>query len=160
MDELIAQFVRAQQGQQAVQERTLEEQRLQNVHLVEEIRKLQGGASPESHPNQFLLKLTEDDDVETYLCTFERTALRKGWPRPKWASLLALFLPGNAQKVYWALNATPAANYDGLKWEILSCYGYSLAHRAQRFHAFRFVADASPRADERPTARHQGMAPN
>ena len=63
MDELIAQFVRTQQAQQAVQERKLEEQRLQNVRLVEEIRKLQGGASPESHPNQFLLKLTEDNDV-------------------------------------------------------------------------------------------------
>jgi hypothetical protein len=50
MDKLIAQFIRVQQ---AVQERTLEEQRLQNVLLIEEIRKLQGGASTESHPNKF-----------------------------------------------------------------------------------------------------------
>jgi hypothetical protein len=53
MDELIAQLVRAQQAQQAVQERTLEEQGLQHIHLVEEIRKLQGGAPTESHPNHF-----------------------------------------------------------------------------------------------------------
>ena len=40
MDELIAQFVRAQQVQQDIQERTLEEQRLQKVRLLEEVRKL------------------------------------------------------------------------------------------------------------------------
>ena len=78
MDELIAQFILAQQAQQVVQERMLEEQQLQKVHLVEGIRKLQGEASIESHPNQFLIKLTEDDDIETYLCTFERTVLREG----------------------------------------------------------------------------------
>ena len=104
-----------QQAQQVVQERTLEQQRLENVLLIEEIRKLQGGASTESHPNQFLIKLTEDDDIETYLCTFERTALWEGWPRQKWASLQAPFLSGNAQKAYWDLNDEQAANYDGLK---------------------------------------------
>jgi hypothetical protein len=144
MDELVAQFVRTQQAQQAVQERTLEVQQLQNVRLVEEIRKLQGGASPDSYPNQFLLKLTEDDEVETYLCTFERIALRKGWPRPKSASLLAPFLSGNAQKAHWDLNDEQAAIYDGLKREILGRYGYSLAHRAQRFLDWRSVADAFP----------------
>jgi hypothetical protein len=122
----------------------LEVQELQNVRLVEEIRKLQGGASPESHPNQFLIKLTEDDYIETYLCTFEQTALREGWPRPKWASLLAPFLSANAQKAYWDLNDEQAANYDGLKWKILRHYGYSLAHRAQQFHDWRFVPTHPP----------------
>ena len=63
--------------------------------------------------------------TETYLCTFERTALLEGWP-----SLLAPFLSGNAQKAYWDLNDEQAANYDGLKREILSRYGYSLAHNS------------------------------
>ncbi|XP_031677723.1 SH2 domain-containing protein 4B [Oncorhynchus kisutch] len=76
-------------------------------------------------------ELTEDDDIKTYLCTFEWTALWEGWPRQKWTSLLAPFLSGNAQKAYWDLNDEQAANYNGLKQEILSRYGYSLAHRAQ-----------------------------
>lgn len=62
------------------------EQRLQNVRLVEEINKLQGGTPTKSHPNQFLIKLTEADDIKTYLCMFERTALP--WPNARWASLL------------------------------------------------------------------------
>lgn len=144
MDELIAQFARDQQAQQAVQERMLEEQLLQKVRLVEEIRKLQGGAPTESHPNQFLIKLTEDNDIETYLCTFKQTALREGRPRLKWASLLAPFLSGNAQKAHWDLSDEQAVNYNGLKPEILSWYGYSLAHCAQLFHDWRFVADVSP----------------
>ena len=101
---------------------------------------LQGGASPGSHPNQFLIKLTEDDD----LCTVDRTALREGGPRPYWASLLAPFLSGHAQKAYWDLNDEQADNYDGFEQEIISRYGYSLAHRAQRFHDWRFVPDPSP----------------
>jgi hypothetical protein len=85
----------------------------------------------------------EDNDIETYLCTFERTALREGWPRPKLASLLTPCLSGNALKVYWDMNDEQAANNDRLKREILSRYRYSLAHRAQRFHDWRFIPDAS-----------------
>lgn len=63
MDELKAQFVWAQQD---IQEQTLEEQRLQNVHLLEEVSKLQGETQTELHPNQFLIVLMEEDDIETY----------------------------------------------------------------------------------------------
>ena len=94
MDVLIAQLVRAQQTQRDIQERTLEEQCRQNVRLHEEVRNLRGEKQTELHPNQFLIKLMEDDDIETYFCTFEWTALREGWPKAKWTSLLAPFLSG------------------------------------------------------------------
>ena len=56
--------------QQDIQEHTLEEQRLQNVCLLEEVKKLWGEKQIELHPKPFLIKLIEDDDIETYLCTF------------------------------------------------------------------------------------------
>ena len=49
----------------------LEEQCLQTVCLLEEVKKLRGETQTESHPNQFFMKLTEDDDIETYLCMLE-----------------------------------------------------------------------------------------
>ena len=58
------------------------------------------------------------------------------------------------------MNDEQVANYNGLKREILNRYGYSLTHLAQLFYDWRFVPNASPSPDERPTARHQDMAPN
>ena len=84
--------------------------------------------------------------MTTYLCTFERTALREGWPKANLASLLAPFLSGDAQKAYYELNTKQVANYNCLKRAVLSHYGYSLARRAQLVHDWRFVAEASPRA--------------
>ena len=85
----MAQFILSQRKQQAFQEQALEEQHQQNLRLVAEVAQLKAGMAQESGPNQFLVKLREEDDVETFLCNFERTPQRDGWPKPKWASLLA-----------------------------------------------------------------------
>jgi hypothetical protein len=84
--------------------------------------------------------------VESYLCTVKRTAQREGWPKPKWASLLAPYLSGKAQKAYFDLNVDQAANCEGLKREILSRYGFNLARRAQLVHDWAFDPTLSPRA--------------
>ncbi|XP_064195362.1 uncharacterized protein LOC135256967 [Anguilla rostrata] len=94
----------------------------------------------------FLLKLTEADDIEAYLQAFERTAAREKWPQAQWASLLAPFLSGAAQKTYQDLTAEQATHYEGLKKEILRRYGYTLIGRAQRFHDWTYDATASPRS--------------
>jgi hypothetical protein len=77
--------------------------------------------------------------MESYLCTFERMAQREGWPQPKWASLLAPYLPEKAPKVYFELNTDQAVNYEGLRWEILSSYGFNLARRAQLVHDWAWI---------------------
>ena len=99
----------------------------------------------------------EDDDLETFLCTFERTAQREGWPKPEWASLLAPYLSGKAQKAYFDLNADQAANYERLKREILS--RYSSSHAVHNWSMTGPLTPPSPlRSDERPGAPDQGMA--
>lgn len=92
----------------------------QNLRLVADVAQLKGGTAQESSPTTFLVKLTEEDDVETYLCNFERSAQREGWPKPKWDSLLAPYLSAKAQKAYFDLNADQTENYEGLKRQILS----------------------------------------
>ena len=57
------------------------EQRQQNLRLVAQVAQLEAGMAQESSPNQFLVKL-EEDDVETYLCTFERKTQSEGWDGP------------------------------------------------------------------------------
>ena len=51
----------------------------------------------ERRPRDVLNKQTPDDDVETYIALFERTAVREKWPRTEWANNLMPFLSGEAQ---------------------------------------------------------------
>ena len=53
---------------------------------------------------------------------------------------------GKAQKAYFDLNTDQAANYEELKREILSRYGFNLARRAQLVHDWTFDPTLSPRA--------------
>ena len=93
-----------------------------------------GATASRPAPSRFLLKQTETDDIEAYLNTFERTAVWENWDPAQWASLLAPFLSGTAQKAYQDLTDDQASNYEGLKKEILRRYGYTLISRSQRFH--------------------------
>ncbi|CAB1421537.1 unnamed protein product [Pleuronectes platessa] len=45
------------------------------------------GKSEERKPREVLTKLTPDDDVETYVTLFERTATREKWPKTAWAAV-------------------------------------------------------------------------
>ena len=105
-----------------------------------------GATASRPAPSRFLLKQTETDDIEAYLNTFERTAVRENWDPAQWASLLAPFLSGTAQKAYQDLTDVQASNYEGLKKEILRRYGYTLISRSQRFHDWTYDATASPRS--------------
>lgn len=84
MEKLETQFILSQQKQQALQEQAPEQQRQQILRLVAEVAQQKGDIAQESGPNQFPVKFMEDDDLETYLCTFERTAQMEGCPKPKW----------------------------------------------------------------------------
>ena len=62
-------------------------------------------------------KLTEADDIEAYLTTFERLMQAYEVPQEWWAFKLAPQLVGKAQEAYAALNPDDAKDYR--KW---SCY--------------------------------------
>ncbi len=48
--------------------------------------------------HQLLVRLTDQDDVEAYLHTFEVIATREGWVRDKWARLIAPFMTGKCNE--------------------------------------------------------------
>ena len=69
-----------------------------------------------------LVPLSEKDDIEAYLVTFERIMeahkVDKGW----WAHYLALQLTGRAQLVFAVLPTTDSGKYESIKAAILQCY--------------------------------------
>ena len=100
---------------------------------------------PTTTPTSRLTKLGPDDDVEAYLETFERTAVRESWPEAQWAYILAPFLSGPAQQAYQDLSSEAAAQYRALKRAVLAYHGQHLAARAQRVHEWRFEAKGAVR---------------
>ena len=62
-----------------------------------------------------LLRLTEKDDIETYLTTFERVMEAYEIEKSRWAFKLAPYLSGKAQQAYESLSAEDAAQYESMK---------------------------------------------
>ena len=82
-----------------------------------------------------LSRLSEHDDIEAYLTTFERM-MRAYEIRPEqWAFKLATQLMGKAQQAYAALPATDATDYETVKRAILRRYDISEETYRQRFRA-------------------------
>lgn len=102
---------------------------------------------------QVLTKLRAEDDVESYLELFERTATREGWLRSEWAHHLTPFLSGEAQQACRDLTVAEAANYNTLKAAILAQYGYSLPAKAQRVHQWLYNPAMPARAQVKTLQR-------
>ena len=66
-----------------------------------------------------LSKLSESDDVEAYLTTFERVMVVYEVDRARWAFKLAPQLTGKAQQAYAAMSTEDAGDYDKVKAAIL-----------------------------------------
>lgn len=98
------------------------------------------------HPARFLTKQTPADDIEVFLLTFERTAVREEWPIDQWVGLISPFLSGIAQTTYQDVATDPLTTFDTLKREILKRHGFTLITRAQRYHEWVFDPTVTPRA--------------
>ena len=84
-----------------------------------------------------LVRLTEKDDVETYLTTFERVMEAYEIDKSRWAFKLAPYLSGKAQQAYAFLSADKAAQYDSVKEAVFHRYDIKEETYRQRFRSMR-----------------------
>ena len=82
-----------------------------------------------------LTKLSESDDVEAYLTTFERMMEAYRVEKSKWAYLLAPQLTGKAQQAYAAMAGEESGDYDSLKDAILKRYNINEESYRTRFRS-------------------------
>jgi len=75
-----------------------------------------------------LTKLTDSDDIESYLTTFERMMTAYNVPNSRWAFKLAPQLSGKAQKAYAAMESEQATDYAQVKEAILRRYDINCDH--------------------------------
>eukprot|EP00731_Ephydatia_muelleri_P036433 Em0254g5a len=80
-----------------------------------------------------LVKSTVQDDIESYLITFERVMRAYEVKENRWAVKLAPQLTGKAQQAYAAMRAEDAGTYQLLKVAILRRYDISDETYRQRF---------------------------
>ena len=80
-----------------------------------------------------VVKLTDRDDIEAYLTTFERLMSAYNIPKDRWIFKLAPQLSGKAQQAYAALTTEDALEYDGVKAAILRRYDITEETYGQRF---------------------------
>ena len=80
-----------------------------------------------------LQRLSESDDVEHFLTTFERLAQAYEWPPDMWVLNLAPLLTGKAQSAYASMDMDKAREYQSVKEAILKRYDIHEETYRQRF---------------------------
>ena len=80
-----------------------------------------------------LQRLSESDDIEHFLTTFERLAQAYNWPPDIWVLNLAPLLTGKAQSAYASMDKERAREYQPVKEAILKRYDINEETYRQRF---------------------------
>eukprot|EP00731_Ephydatia_muelleri_P007554 Em0003g1802a len=90
-------------------------------------------------------KLTERDDIEAYLATFERTMTAYEVNRQRWVYKLAPQLSGKAQQAYAAMSSEEAVDCERVKAAILKRYDINEETYRLRFRSVMKSLDESHR---------------
>ena len=125
------------------------EQRIRDMHRqMECLQKLvveQTSSRPKNDLEPVkLTRLSENDDVEAYLKTFERIMEAHEVRKDKWSFKLAPQLTGKAQQAYAALSPDDAKSYEAVKIAILRRYNINEETYRQRFRKLKPKEDESP----------------
>ena len=91
-----------------------------------------------------LQKLTEEDDVEHFLTTFERLALACQWPQPDWAVRLVPLLTGKARDTFVHMDIADSLEYERDKEAILNKYSINPETYRHRFRSLDMEVDETP----------------
>ena len=126
-------IVQQQQQQQQFQQQREEQLRQQEQHREEQLRQQEQHREDQLRQQELLERpatrreeqpatirpklnrLTETDDIEAYLVTFERLMASSRVSQEDWTLHLAPQLSGKAQKAYAALDAHTARDYEAVK---------------------------------------------
>ena len=115
-------------------------QQMQVLQALVEGVQLQGEAMKRRADNDKevkVAKLTDQDDIVSYLTTFERLMTAYEVKRERWAFKIAPCLSGKAQKAYASLSVADASKYDQLKEAILRCCDITDESYRQRFRSVK-----------------------
>ena len=93
----------------------------------------EGGVDRRAVKNPKVAKLMDNDDIETYLVTFERLKATYKAPTSRWAFQLAPQLSGKVQLAYVALSGEAASDYKQIKEAILRRYDVNAETYRQKF---------------------------
>ncbi|KAL1254106.1 hypothetical protein QQF64_016335 [Cirrhinus molitorella] len=92
-----------------------------------------------------LEKLSDSDNVEHFLITFERIAAACRWPKEDWAFHLIPLLTGKARAAYVHMDVDDSLDYEELKSAILRKYDISRETYRQRFRSLDVESFESPK---------------
>ena len=81
--------------------------------------------------------LDDKDDLEAYLCTFERTAKLQEWQREEWGPRLGMLLKGKARDVYYKLSDENASDYEQLKKALYARFHLTPEEYRKKFQTAR-----------------------
>ena len=130
-------------------ERRIAEMRRQMERLQEMFHEQSSTAAPVKERRSAaesikVTRLTEEDDIESYLTTFERIMAANEVGRDRWSFHLAPNLTGKAQQAYTALPPEDAKTYETVKEAILRRYDIHEETYRQRFRKLRPQEGESP----------------
>ncbi|XP_035988756.1 uncharacterized protein LOC118561082 [Fundulus heteroclitus] len=110
---------------------------LENLDLKETIQPTQVISSGQSRFLQEprLERLSETDDIEHFLITFERIAASCRWPKSEWVFRLIPLLTGKARSAYVHMDMDDVDSYKHVKEAILKKYDINPETYRQRFRS-------------------------
>lgn len=94
---------------------------------------------PKMHP------YTDGEDIEHYLCTFERIAHACQWPTDEWALRLAPLLTGKARSAYVAMDIDETMNYNKVKCAVLKKFQINAETYRLKFRSCELGEEETPK---------------